>query len=254
MSNTEFLPKIGLAFELAENQNIAATASKGYRQGFSELIIGTTTIQTVEPETLWAYELAYRSKWLDDRLQINGNVFYYDYANMQVPVPVAGLLGAVYTYSINAEQAHSYGTELEARWNFASGLEVYAGLGLLRTEFDAATYNNSSIAGNEFPDAPSVTASLGANYEHQSGWFVGGDVAFTDGFYSKGDVLNRPAYAVDSFAIANAQAGYRGDRFAFTVYAKNLLDEKYLTAISSSGATASVGDARAFGLQFTQRF
>lgn len=255
VSNTKFLPKIGLAFELSENQNIALTASKGYRQGFSELIIGTTTIQTVEPETLWAYELAYRSKWLDDRLQINGNVFYYDYTNMQVPVPVPDpILSAGYTYTINAEQAHSYGAELEARWNFDSGLEVYAGLGLLRTKFDDASYNGISIAGNEFPDAPSLTASLGATYKHQSGWFVGGDVSFTDGYYSKGEVRNRPVYAVDSFTIVNAQLGYETDHFKFTAYAKNLLDEEYLTAIGSNGASASVGDGRSFGLQLTQRF
>lgn len=254
VSNTEFLPKIGLAFALSENQNIAVTAGEGYRHGFSELITGTTTIVTVEPESMWAYELAYRSKWLDEQLQINGNIFYYDYTNMQVPVAVPGIYGAVYTYSINAEQAHSYGVELEARWNFDSGLEVAAGLGLLTTEFDEAEYNGVSLAGNEFPDAPSMTASLGARYEHRSGLFIGGDISYTDGFYSKGEVRNRAAYAVDSFTVANAQAGYENERFAFTIYVKNLLDEQYLTSISSSGATASVGDARTVGLQFTQRF
>lgn len=253
--NTEFLPKIGLAFELSENQNIAFTTSKGYRQGFSELIVGTTTITKVEPESLWAYELAYRSKWLKDRLQINGNVFYYDYTNMQVPVPVPDpVLSAGYTYSINAKQAHSYGAELEARWNFESGLEVFAGIGLLKTKFDDAAYNGISIAGNKFPEAPALTASMGAIYKHQSGWFVGGDLSFTDGYYSKGSVSNRPVTAVDSFTIVNALVGYQTESLTFTAYAKNLLDEKYLTSIDASGNGASVGDARAFGLQFTQRF
>lgn len=253
-SNTEFLPKIGLAFELSENQNIALTASKGYRPGFSEIITGSATLNTVEPESLLAYELAYRSRWLDDRLQINGNLFYYDYTNMQVPVPVPGILGAVYLYTINAGRAHSYGAELEARWNFDSGLEVFGGLGLLKTRFDEGVYSGESIVGNSFSEAPAVTASLGAIYRHQSGFFAGGDVTFTDGYYSKGEVRNRPAGAVDSFAVVNAQAGYETDNFTFTAYAKNLLDEKYLTSISSTGATAHVGDARAFGLQVTGRF
>lgn len=255
VSNTEFLPKIGLAFELSENQNIALTASKGYRPGFSEIIVGTTTINTVEPETLWAYELAYRSKWLDDRLQINGNVFYYDHSNMQVPVPVPHpILSGGYSYTINAARAHSYGAEIEARWNFDSGLEVYAGLGLLKTKFDEGVYNGINIAGNEFPEAPALTASLGAIYKHESGWFAGGDVSFTDGYYSKGDVRNLPVTAVDSFTIANAQVGYQTDNLTFVAYAKNLLNEKYLTGISSNGASASIGDARSFGLQLTQKF
>ncbi|MCF1494524.1 TonB-dependent receptor [Agrobacterium vitis] len=251
-SNTEFLPRIGLAFELSENQNLALTASKGYRPGYDELITGTSTINDVEKETMWAYELAYRSKWLDDRLQITGNVFYYDYKNMQVDTPVPGLYGSAWTYTVNAEQAHSFGAELEARWNFDSGLEVFGGLGLMKTQFDEAEYNGESIAGNEFPDAPGVTASLGAIYKHHSGWFVGGDITYTDGYYSKGEVQNRSTGYVDPYTLVNAQAGYANEHFDFTLYAKNLLDEKYVTSTSTSGS--NIGDARTFGLQLTQRF
>jgi iron complex outermembrane receptor protein len=252
LSDTEFLPKLGLAFALAENQNLAFTASKGYRPGFTELIAGTTTITEVKPETLWAYEFAYRSKWLDDRLQIGGNVFYYDYTNMQVPVAVPGFLGLAYTYNINTGEAHSYGAEIEARWSFDFGLEMFGGLGLIRTRFDEGEFEGSSLIGKEFPQAPAVTASLGGIYRHHSGWFVGGDLSFTDGYYSKGDVRNRLAYAVDSYTIVNAQAGYQDEHFEFSVYAKNLLDEKYLT--STSGTSASIGDERTVGLLLTRRF
>ncbi|NPD17030.1 TonB-dependent receptor [Xinfangfangia sp. D13-10-4-6] len=251
-SSTAFLPRLGLAFELSENQNLALTASKGYRPGFSEIIVGTTTLNEVKPESLWAYEMAYRSKWLDDRLQISGNLFYYDYTDMQVPVAVPGMLGMAYTYNINTGKAHSYGAEIEARWAFDSGLEMFGGLGLIRTRFDEGIFEGSSLIGNEFPEAPAVTASLGGIYRHDSGWFVGGDVAFTEGYYSKGDVRNLPANAVDSYTIVNAQAGYRDERFEFTIYAKNLLDEKYLTSVS--GNSASIGDERSFGLQLTRRF
>lgn len=253
VSNTEFLPKIGLAFELSDNQNIALTASKGYRPGFSELIVGEGTINNVEPETLWAYELAYRSNWLEDRLQLSGNIFYYDHSNMQVPVPVPNpILSAGYSYTLNAAEAQSYGAEFEARWNFDSGLEVFAGVGLLKTKFDDGVYNGTSIAGKEFPEAPSLTASLGAIYKHDSGWFAGGDVSFTDGYYSKGEVRNQAIGRVDSFTLVDFQAGYENDNLKFSAYAKNLLDEKYLTFVNAN--SANVGDARSFGLQLTQRF
>ncbi len=39
---------------------------------------------------MWAHELAYRSKWWDDRLQLNANVFYYDYKDQQLSVDVPG--------------------------------------------------------------------------------------------------------------------------------------------------------------------
>lgn len=254
LSETEFLPKIGLAYQLSKNQNIALSVSKGYRPGFTELIIGTDQINTVKSETLWAYELAYRSKWMGDRLQINGNVFYYDYTNMQVPVPVPGQFGAIFDYVLNAGQAHSYGAELEARWRSGAGFDGFATLGLLQTEFDKGEYTGVDLAGNEFPNAPAVTASLGGTYWHPNGWFVGGDVSYTDAYYSKGEVRNRSVAGVDPFTVVNAQAGYEYRNFAFTVYAKNLLGEEYLTSVSSTGRTANVGDERTFGFQLTQRF
>lgn len=248
VSNTEFLPKIGLAFELTENQNVAGTISKGYRPGFSELVIGTNNINEVEPESLWAYELAYRSKWMDDRLQINGNIFYYDYTNQQIPVEFDPRFPGQ-TITLNAAESHSYGAEIEARWNSDLGLEIFAGLGLLKTRFD-----DGDFEGNEFPEAPAVTASFGGIYRHESGFFAGGDVSFTDGYYSKGDIQNQSALLVDSFTVVNAQIGYATDNFSVTAFAKNLLDEQYLTSISSGGNYATVGDARSFGVRVEARF
>ena len=248
ISNTEFLPKIGLAFELTEKQNIAATASKGYRPGFSELVIGTTDINSVEPESLWAYELAYRSKWMNDRLQINGNVFYYDYKNQQIPVEFDPRFPGQ-TITLNAAESHSYGAEIEARWNSDSGLELFAGLGLLKTRFDKGDFE-----GNEFPEAPAMTASFGGMYRHETGFFGGADVSYTDGYYSKGDLQNLPTLFVDSFTIVNAQLGYEAKNFTVTAFAKNLLDEEYLTSVSSGGNYATVGDGRSFGLRVEGRF
>ncbi|WP_284756904.1 TonB-dependent receptor [Agrobacterium sp. fls2-241-TYG-188a] len=246
VSNTEFLPKIGLAFELDENQNLAATATKGYRPGFSELVIGTTTVNKVDPETLWAYELAYRSKWLEDRLQVNGNIFYYDYKNQQVPLEFDPRFPGQ-TISLNAAESHSYGAELDIRYSFDNGLELFGGLGLMKTKFDKGDF-----AGNEFPEAPSLTASFGGIYKHESGLFAGGDVSFTDGYYSKGDVNN--LRSLDSFTVLNANVGYEKDNFKITAFAQNLLDEEYLTSIATNGQTATVGEGRSFGIRVNATF
>lgn len=150
---------------------------------------------------------------------------------------------------MNAAESHSYGAEIEARWNSDLGLEIFAGLGLLKTRFD-----DGDFEGNEFPEAPAVTASFGGIYRHESGFFAGGDVSFTDGYYSKGDIQNQSALLVDSFTVVNAQIGYATDNFSVTAFAKNLLDEQYLTSISSGGNYATVGDARSFGVRVEARF
>ena len=112
-TNEVFLPKVGIAYDLTLNQTLAATLNRGYRAGFAEAVAGAATLNTVSPEFMWSYELAYRSRWLDDRLQINGNVFYYDYRNQQIVVDNPLVPGASVTQS--AGKSHLYGAEIEAR-------------------------------------------------------------------------------------------------------------------------------------------
>ncbi len=254
IANTAFLPKIGLAFKLTEDQTLAATVSRGYRPGFSELVIGSTAINEVEAESVWSYELAYRSRWLDERLHLSANVFYNDYRNQQIPVAF-DFRFPFHTITVNAARSHSYGAEIEARWNASPNLELFAGLGLLKTRFDEGVDEaGNSLEGNSFTEAPAVTASLGAIWRHESGFFAGADVSYTDGYYSKGNISNTPALSVDPFTLVNAQIGYETENLTFTAFAKNLFDEQYLTSISSGGTYATIGDGRSFGIQVTGRF
>lgn len=258
VTNTVFLPKVGLAFDVTENQTLAATVSRGYRAGFSELAIGTTNINMVDPEFMWTYELAYRSKWLDDTLQFNANAFYNDYRNQQIPVYFDPVNFPGQTITVNAAESHSYGAEFEVRWMPTTHLDLFTSIGLLKTEFDkgSAIVNGASVnlAGNEFPEAPAITASLGGTYTHNSGFFVGGDVSFTDGFYSKGALDNMANQYLDSFTVVNLQFGYESEHLKVTAFAKNLFDEQYLTGIDSTGSLATIGDGRTFGLQVNGSF
>lgn len=232
--------------------------SKGYRKGFSELPIGTTTINQVDPEFMWAYELAYRSKWWDDRLQLNANVFYYDYKDQQLSVEVPG--GAGQTMTQNVGKSHLYGGEIEARVRPLDGLTLFASVGLLKTKFDEAiTFEQGALrnyAGKEFPEAPSVTASAGGIWKHQSGFFVSADVSYTDGYFSPRDLANNPLRYVDSFTLVNAQLGYETRHGTLAIFARNLFDEQYLTSIATPGPTgsASIGEGRVFGVRGQARF
>lgn len=257
-SNTEFLPKFGLAYDLAANQTVAGTVSKGYRKGFSELPVGATTINQVNPEFMWAYELAYRSKWWDDRLQLNANIFYYDYKDQQLAVDVPG--GAGQTMVQNVGKSHLYGGEIEARVRPLEGLTLFASVGLLKTKFDEATTLESGVirnySGKEFPEAPSVTVSGGGIWKHQSGFFVSADISYTDGYFSPRDLSNNPLRYVDSFTLVNAQLGYETKHGTLAIFARNLFNEQYLTSIATPGPTgsASIGDGRVFGVRGQARF
>ena len=262
----EFLPKAGISYDLTDNQTIGVSYNKGYRTGFQQWIAlppdagGGWRSSTVSPEYLDAYELSYRSNWLNKTLEFNSNFFYYDYTDQQVVV-----LDDSYRVSevLNAAASHAYGAEFEARWRPIPPLQLFASLGLLQTKFDDFVRGNrpgENFTGNEYPDAPGYTFAAGALYRSAEGWFVGANVRHTDGYYSTGDVDNSPTQFVDSFTIVDARAGWEWENYTVTLFAKNLFDEKYLTAVERNDspplypAYGMAGDERQIGLTLTGRF
>ena len=251
-SFTEFLPKIGLAYEFTDTQTVSAMVSKGYRPGFTEYDEATATVRQIDPEYLWSYELGYRGKWLDDRLEIAANAFYYDYKNQQVVSSHPSIPAKDVT--VNSGKSHSYGAEIEARFRPNSQLELFSSIGLLKTEFDEGVSDGDSFAGSEFPESPSFTARFGGMYTFENGVFVGGDISYTDGYYSRGDLNNVAVREVDSYTLVNAQVGWETETARISLFAKNLLDEEYLTYVDSSTNYAAVGKGRQFGLHANVKF
>ena len=122
-----------------------------------------------------------------------------------------------------------------------------------------------NFSGNQFPEAPGYTVNVGGLYQDPLGWFAGANARFIDGFYSYGDLANTPARHVDNALIVDARVGWEfknnNSRCPSTqqadLFAKNLLDERYLTYISNpSGGvrTAGVGDSRQIGLQLSVKY
>lgn len=252
VDNVVLLPKLGLAFDLTGNQTIAATVSRGYRAGFSEAVAGTTEINDVDPEYLWSYELAYRSRWLENRLEVDANVFYYDYEDQQILTFNPRFPGQ--TVTENSARSHAYGAELELRYRPVEEVSLFGSLGLLRTEFDKGLTNEGDLSGKEFPQSPTVTATLGGSWRHHSGLFAAADVSYTDDYHSAGDLMNASYRDIDSFTLLNAQVGFEYGRARVALFARNLLDEDYLTSIDADGSLATIGEGRVFGVRGTLRF
>lgn len=245
-----WLPKFGLAFDIDDNQSIAVTASRGYRSGFTEIDASTGTQNTISPEFVWTYEASYRFVSTDQRASFGANAFYNRYKDQQITV--FSIFPA--TRTSNAGRSESYGAELEGRYNFDIGLNVFASLGLLKTKIldfpdSACAPSGGNCAGNQFPEAPQVTFAAGGVYQHDSGWFVSADGSYTGSYFSGGDINNTSTRKVDDFFVANAKVGYRLENLSASVYVKNVFDEKYLTSIAPSLMEATVGDSRVAGFE-----
>ncbi|WAC26641.1 TonB-dependent receptor domain-containing protein [Ancylobacter sp. SL191] len=251
---TVALPKIGVAYEIDDKQNLAFTVSEGFRAGFAAVDTYGNPYE-VEPETLWAYEVAYRSKWFDDRLEVNVNGFYYKYTDLQITVEDPNPLFRQ-SITMNAGKAHAYGAEFELRARLTQEFTAFASLGLLKTEFDSAVTATGDYTGNEFPEAPAATFNIGGVYRHGSGFFASADLSYTDSYYSVGDVANTEDEQVSAFTLVNAAVGYEAKNWSLTLYAKNIFDEQYLTSIyiDNVGSEANIGDGRVIGVRARATF
>ncbi len=256
----EFLPKVGITFDLTRDQTIGLTYKKGYRTGFQQVIrgLGVPTYRTVvNPEYVDNYELSYRSSWLDNKLEFNANAFYNEYTDQQV-----ALLTPNYSVAeiINAGRSHSYGAEFEARWRPVQPLQLFAALGLLKTKFDEIEIRGEDFSGNEYPEAPAFTFSAGALYRSEQGWFLGANVRHVAGYFSFGDIANQPTREVEAYTVVDARMGWEWQNHTVTLFAKNLFDEDYLTSVNTvdGGAIAPdygfIGDGRQLGLTLNTRF
>ncbi len=77
--------KVGVEQDLTNKMMAYATVQTGYQPGtFNEQPNTATFSNEVKPQKLLSYTAGLKSRWLDDRLQINDEVYYYDYRDLLI--------------------------------------------------------------------------------------------------------------------------------------------------------------------------
>ena len=193
-SNTTW--KAGLEYDLTAENMLFATLSTGFKAGgFNQTV---APMDTFEPETLRALSIGSRNRFLDNRLQLNVELFDWNYDNNQIAHVIFDPAGNINLVTQNAGKATIRGgnVELQAalsptdrlrafveynhakfdRFSFATAFSIFgtqlfnpASVGCpVGTPFPGTTFGAVLItvdcSGREMPRAPQLTASLG--YDH----------------------------------------------------------------------------------------
>lgn len=129
----------GQLYPLYSNLQAIATqaAADGVVDAQEEALVaaqdGSTDEQTVD-----AFEIGVKSKWLDGRVLLNGSVYYYEFddliASIAVLIPGAGVPTVGRAVPTNAGKAESKGLELEAQLLLTENIRIYGNLAY--TDFD----------------------------------------------------------------------------------------------------------------------
>ncbi|SHH45562.1 TonB-dependent receptor [Massilia sp. CF038] len=241
LSSKAFTPKYALTWEVDPAHTVYSSVSKGFRLGGSNVFVPPTTCgpdlaangiengpPTYAPDSLWSYEVGSKSRFLNNSVTFNADVFYVKWKNIQQGVY---LPTCAYTYNANAGDATSRGLEFELKAKPMAGLTLNASGGWVKAELsnDKGLQNGivGAVAGAPIQGVPKYNASIGAQYNF-SVWgdksaFVMGGVHWVGA--SKGSLdpeqtdYERPAYHTADFS-----AGMTFDRVNVSVFVKNALD------------------------------
>lgn len=253
---SEFSPKVGVDYQFSDHAMAYAHVSRGFRSGvFNGRPISTEEISVADPETVTSYEIGFKSQLWDQRLQLNGAVFYNDYEDQQFLVnqTTASSSAGLILLVDNAGESTLTGAEIEFTLLASEGLTISGSAAWLDPEYDKfeqvdfVTGEVQDLSDREFRDVPEFTASVFAQYEWQfnnaSTLRLRGDLSYRDDiFYSNEPIAAFERLHADSFTTYNAGLSYvlPGGNWELGVYGRNLSDEREIIGgfgVDAFGAT-----------------
>ena len=228
----DILPKLGASYSLSDSDTLYASIAKGFQSGGFNFYGGTPESAQYDSAESWNYELGWSSSSNDGRVHTRVAAFYSDFEEYQVyrlnPV------NPTEAYMVNAEEATSYGLEIEAEAQVSEILTLSAAVGLVNAEFDSYTDNvlrgvlgpmaaGYEFGGNDINFVPEYTANLAAHislpWNLSMLWEVQG---IGDYWLDEANTAEQDAYA-----LVNGRISYKRDNWELFVYARNLADEGY---------------------------
>ncbi|WP_109432303.1 TonB-dependent receptor [Aggregatibacter segnis] len=239
------LPKLDIAFNLDAQQRIGFRTARGYNPGGAGVtFLAPYASYEYNPEYVWNYELYHRWSNAARTLELNSNLFYNDYKDMQLAY-ANGLIG-------NAEKARTYGAEFNLNWKASEQWNVYAALGLLKTKIKKYSAHRD-YENKELSRAPNYTLSVGSNYRFSNGWEIGADARFTDGYYS--NYANNATGKISAYAQTNAYLAYNFKQGRVTLFVDNLFNDRSAISVPSTvRGEAALLQPRLFGISTELRF
>lgn len=276
--------KVGLDYQLTPVNLLYAHVSTGYVSGGpngGSLSMPTEPnhiAPTFAPETVTAYEIGSKNRFIDNRLQVNGDVYLYNFDNYQVynpgllNIPDSPIVGAIQ----NVASVKTYGVEFNGRFaltpedQFSASITwahgTFSRISLVSYGFNSATGGFVGITDNEPSGSPLINLPewLGLlGYDHT--WRLQDDRSLvfsvnsklSSKYYLTVGGSEDPYDAQKSFTTTDLNLGYHlaDDRFVFRAWVKNI--ENTPVNVYGEGATFhlySVLPPRTYGVTVSAKF
>ena len=299
-SFSDVSPRFNVAWTPSDDVLVYATASRGFRSGNTQAAISLATAAIfgadlpieIDPEKVWNYELGSKLTLLDNRLTLDGALYYLDYSNLQSQISLNQFLFG----TVNSGSVNGLGFEFSSNFQATDNLSLTFTGNVNETEYAETIVDgvgNIVFAdGQPVTGVPDLTLTGAIDYQRQltKDWrgvlrasveynearqaivFTAppADPAFVpflmplpndvDGVFTD-DVINGSFDAItgEENARVNLRVGIENDQFGIYAFAENLSNDDNAispnaTFLGAFGGFASRYRPRTIGVNLSASF
>jgi iron complex outermembrane receptor protein len=257
------------------------TYSHGEKSAGLNFVSSLTTPKVVAPEKLDNYEIGAKTTLFDQRLLLNGDLFWDEDTDFQStivgPIGAAGTLAA---YLASIPKVVSRGAEVDSRAQINDNFSTFAS-----AIYDDAYYQSNpsapcpielsdtgttcNLSGRPLAGVSQWSVSFGGEYDqplpdiggHEAVAYLAGNAQFRTSFYSTADdsrYSNVPGYGIGNLAFGIRQPDGRWD---LSGWVHNFTNEHYYLFREVTGSlptynlvVGEVGDPLTFGITLRAKF
>jgi iron complex outermembrane receptor protein len=260
--------RLGIDHKFDNGTLIYVSKNLGFKSGgFNSTEPG---LPNFEPEKLNAYEVGFKSEFLDHKVRWNGAAFHYSYTNIQM----TKLTSNNQLQEYNGPPARSYGADFEVEAAATKQLTLNLGASYIHDRFTADSptvqWNVpnpvfpggsdsffASARGHRLPNTPDWTANVGLTYVVQTStgdWTLNANYLHNSGWFGEPDnQLRQPAYDTVN---ASLYWHLKDKPFTIGLWGRNLSDELVYTAVSGNAVSglSQYAPPRTYGIKFSADF
>jgi outer membrane receptor protein involved in Fe transport len=267
-------PKFTVSYKIDEDKMIFATASQGFRPGFGinvffppscdqdllDLNIDPANLPTqTNADTLWNYDIGFKSATANNRLILNATAYYLDWTDIQqrITLPTCGFF-----LTGNAGEASSKGVELELYSQPFANVDLTATVGYVDAKLENDAVELGGQQGDRLTNVPELTFAtmlrynfvVGSNYDAS----IQAEYQHTGNSHVSFNFAN-PLDEKPAFEILNLRFRVRLNEWEGHLFVENVLDERAALSISGFGTAPNVrrvgtNDPRTIGLRISRQF
>ena len=253
--------KVGIEHDVGANVMLYGVVQTGYQAGTFNAVASVDSpsgTNEVKPEQLRSYTFGLKSRWLDERLQINNELYYYDFHNLIIQ---AYSIAEPYNFIFNGDKVSVKGDQLDILMRVFRQDEANLNINYTKARnvdvFDPqAGHDWNGLATAYAPDwviqagythympLGQGTLQLHANGRWESKWWA--------------DYIHNFGTEQTDNTKFDANVTYNARNWSVGAWIKNISNEAVIAATAAAGipgpATAYMEDPRTYGLRVSVKY